>query len=277
MASTTQTRGNPIIKDIAAFDDFLEERSISRPTDQAIKEFAEIQNAPPSQLEDTVDKAIFGNTQEDRKKAELIRQDEQRNSIAAQEANVQRASAGFQNQAEAARINREKRRQQLLKEERFIGRREERGVDAFRSGLAQSREGVVGAERGALGAAAEKASKVRIQEGIAKDPEIQRLNLIESGSIAKINKLQETLRTVKTTDAKEFKAALEDFEDLKEELEREEEGKGIETVAALSDEAASNMSLLDFIDFAEDNGVSSSVATGMHAAAKLRLEASQTT
>lgn len=160
-------------------------------------------------------------TQAEHERARILREEEQRTSTPFQLEEAGRVISDAESQKEAARINREKRRQELLTGKGEIGKQTESQVDAAKSAISESPEGVSQSGTKGIGEMLDITGKKAVEQGIASDVEMNRLNSIEFGSIAKINKIQEAVRNLKVGEARQ----IEDFQlQLSEELENIKSG-----------------------------------------------------
>jgi hypothetical protein len=183
---------------------------------------------------------------------------------------------GAISQAEAARVARTGRREEITVAPGEAGEIIRRGVSGVRAARAPGRAGAaVAGTQAQIIAEAEKAGKRRLEKAIGVDPEIRRLGALEAGNVAKANQLLQAIRTTKFERAEEVQALQDQVLDFQVSLKEDAVSKALKTVDQLGG-AVSQMPVDQFIDFASAQGLSAPTATALHQAATLEAEAAKT-
>ena len=167
-----------------------------------------------------------------------------------------------QSQAEAARINRAKREEDIRTKEGEAGRMIERGQGALLQAKG-GREGVQSSTTAGIIAASKTGGEKLLSQAISADPEINRLNAIESGNIAKVNALSEAIKTTRFDRAEDVLALQDQFEDLQKELTANATDKALKTITQLGSSVA-QFDVNDFVDFAVAQGLDPTLAKAIH-------------
>lgn len=131
-----------------------------------------------------------------------------------------------QSQAEAARINRAKRRELLTARER----------GNISAPLNVRKASQIGTRGGfTAGTGQDKAAQDLIERRISADPELNRLNAIESGNINRINTIQDKLRTTRVGDAQALDDLKAELETLNADLKSNEQEKAVKSIDSFID------------------------------------------